>query len=297
MKKWTSFIILSISVLIVAAPLYSGAKSAFVAGRDPAPAWTNETLAAHALGSVDNHFYTNSYEAFQQNYDKGYRLFEVDLQLTTDGYLISRHDWGSYLYDRFRQELPRPEMGKPTSRKTILDLPILERYHAMSFEQICDLMRKHPDMWIITDTKGSTAEEAQASFRALMRASGSDTEVLSRIIPQIYSQEMYGWIEQVHSFSSYIYTLYQSPDSDNQVLDFVRRTESIDAVTMPEERAGKSVKLVQQLATLQVPVYVHTVNDLEAIRSLLATGVHGVYSDSMTYARMAAAGISVPKVK
>lgn len=46
--------------------------------------WTDHTLVAHALGENGDKSYTNSYEAFIANYEKGQRLFEVDLQMTSD---------------------------------------------------------------------------------------------------------------------------------------------------------------------------------------------------------------------
>ena len=65
---------------------------------------TSNPLIAHAFGGIDDKTYTNSLEAFQTNYDKGFRVFEVDLILTSDGGLAARHDWQPYRYDVFEQE-------------------------------------------------------------------------------------------------------------------------------------------------------------------------------------------------
>lgn len=59
--------------------------------------WQENRLIAHAFGGVDGASYTNSYEAFITNYNRGYRLFEVDLVQTTDGKLVARHDWSQKL--------------------------------------------------------------------------------------------------------------------------------------------------------------------------------------------------------
>lgn len=40
--------------------------------------------AAHAFGRIDGYDYTNCKEAFEQSYAVGYRIFEVDVELTTD---------------------------------------------------------------------------------------------------------------------------------------------------------------------------------------------------------------------
>lgn len=291
MNNWLKGTTTAFVLLLCASPFLSGAKPALMTNRQPPPAWTSHALIAHAMGSVDQNLYTNSLEAFQQNYTKGYRVFEVDLQLTTDGYLVSRHDWGSYLYDRFEQSLPRSEMDKPLKLNQILKLPILGKYQAMSFEQIAELMQNYPDIWIVTDTKGTTPEEIRQQFSAIIRAAQGKEEVLARVIPQLYSRDMLAWVESVHSFPSYIYTLYQSKDSDEEVLDFVRANNRIDAITIPGERVESLIPFISRLASLRVPVYANTINEAEAVRSLEAAGVYGFYSDSLTYKELEHNGI------
>ena len=55
-------------------------------------------LIAHALGGIGGKPYSNSLEAFIENYNKGIRIFEVDLSITSDGYVVCRHDWNTSLY-------------------------------------------------------------------------------------------------------------------------------------------------------------------------------------------------------
>ena len=44
------------------------------------------------MGGIDGIQYSNSLEAFQLNYSKGFRLFEVDLMLTLDEKVVAFHD-------------------------------------------------------------------------------------------------------------------------------------------------------------------------------------------------------------
>lgn len=286
---------IGIALAAAALPLLSGSRPALLDWREPPPAWTSQSLVAHAMGSVDQLFFTNSREAFEQNYARGYRVFEVDLQLTTDGFLLSRHDWGNYLYDRFKQVIPREQMDRPAPLEPLLSFPIYGRYHAMSFEQIVELLQNHPDLWIVTDTKGTSEEEVRQQFEAMMRAASGKEGVLERVIPQLYSRDMLRWVESIHAFPSYIYTLYQSQDSERQVLDFVLAEPKVDAITMAQDRALKSAPFIAKLASMRVPVYAHTVNDETIIRDLAAIGVHGIYSDSMTYGRLEQSRIQLPK--
>ena len=47
--------------------------------------WENYNIITHALGGLDGLTYLNSRESFINYYDKGCRLFEVDLTQTSDG--------------------------------------------------------------------------------------------------------------------------------------------------------------------------------------------------------------------
>ena len=49
-------------------------------------------FVAHAFGAIDGHVYSNSLEAFQRNYGRGFRVFEVDLVRLADGTALLAHD-------------------------------------------------------------------------------------------------------------------------------------------------------------------------------------------------------------
>jgi glycerophosphoryl diester phosphodiesterase len=57
-----------------------------------APRASPSAYIAHALGSVDGYVYTNTVEAFEESYAKGFRLFECDLVLLRDGTVLVAHD-------------------------------------------------------------------------------------------------------------------------------------------------------------------------------------------------------------
>ena len=50
-------------------------------------------LIAHAGGGINNTIYTNSREALDYNYSKGFRFFELDFDWTEDGELVLIHYW------------------------------------------------------------------------------------------------------------------------------------------------------------------------------------------------------------
>jgi len=50
-------------------------------------------LIAHAGGRFQNMDYTNSLDALNFNYGKGFRFFELDFLFTRDENLVLFHDW------------------------------------------------------------------------------------------------------------------------------------------------------------------------------------------------------------
>ncbi|MGE7795268.1 glycerophosphodiester phosphodiesterase family protein [Lysinibacillus fusiformis] len=113
--------------------------------------WENNNLIAHAFGAVDGKDYTNSFEAFEQNYKKGYRVFEVDFLLTSDNRLIARHDWS---YDRallFKQNPPH-NLGTPWDYESVMNQKIYDAYSPVDVALVIEIMEKHPDVYIVTDS-------------------------------------------------------------------------------------------------------------------------------------------------
>ena len=55
--------------------------------------YDTDNVVAHALGSIEGIAYTNSKEALVNSYQNGFRLFECDLIMTSDGQIVACHDW------------------------------------------------------------------------------------------------------------------------------------------------------------------------------------------------------------
>ena len=68
---------------------------------DPRPHPARPPLIAHAGGGIAGVTYSNSREALDHSYGKGLRLFEIDLNWTTDGHLVLVHDWQDSSRDWF----------------------------------------------------------------------------------------------------------------------------------------------------------------------------------------------------
>ncbi|KWX75802.1 phosphatidylinositol-specific phospholipase C/glycerophosphodiester phosphodiesterase family protein [Paenibacillus jilunlii] len=246
--------------------------------KEPSAGFQSHRIVAHAMGGVNGHAYTNTLEAFVANYEQGTRVFEADLMLTSDDQLVARHEWSKNMSRLLGQQtvLPAAKQGTVLEYAQFMDSPILDIYSPLDIEKILDLLQAYPDAYIVTDTKEIKPELVTQQFTLLTEAAERrDPALLERVVPQIYSQDMLDVINKVHVFPEVLYTLYQSQDSDEQVIDFAKE-RGVD-ITMPSERATKS--FVQKLKKAGVRVYVNTVNDEAEIVKLSRLGVDGFYTD------------------
>ncbi|BBI32823.1 phosphatidylinositol-specific phospholipase C/glycerophosphodiester phosphodiesterase family protein [Cohnella abietis] len=271
--------IVCLSLLIVVCMIWLGWGFIWSMGDKQAPAnhtsaWEKNEFIAHALGGIDGASKTNSYEAFIANYDRGYRLFEVDLLETADGEFVARHDWSPRL---------QPDMLNKTSHTLTMSQfkssPILGKFHPLSLIDILQLMQQYPDFHLIIDTKETSKEKIQQQFEFIVKqATLIDSSLLERIIPEIYNPDMYDVIMKVYPFPNKIYSLYKSGASAASIIDFVK-DKQFSVVAMPAYRVFLNPNLVHSLNKLGIKSYVHTINDKPQMKLLQSFGVHGFYTD------------------
>lgn len=244
--------------------------------------FTAYRLIAHAMGSIGEQPYTNAYEAMIANYEKGTRVFEIDLMLTEDRKVVARHEWTESMTQQLGQEdkLPDDKQAARLTHEEFINTPILEQYQPMDLEAIMEMMQHHPDMYIVTDTKEQEDTDIEHLLTEIVNAAKQrDPELLDRVVIQIYNEPMLDMARGVYPFESIIYTLYATQDSPAEIAAFVKDNE-IDAVTMPEYKV--SPNFVAKLKEAGAVTYVHTINDTGTVNNYEKWGVYGVYSDFLT---------------
>ena len=262
--------------------------SAAEADRAPAATWWDTPgYVAHALGGLEHTStagtptitnYTNSLEAFEQSYAKGHRVFEVDLILTSDGALVARHDWGARMYARLGQE---PRATVP-SHAEFLSTPILGSYTPLDIHGVVRLMRKYPDIYVVTDTRYKDTARVRKQFRAIVAAMGSKRLSLGkRIIVQVYDEKMFRTVRSIYPFRQVIYSLYQQEWTASLPYRAARfaRANRIRVVALPASRWSPAV--TSRLRAAGVATAVHTVNSPEVASQLRASGVRLIYTDQL----------------
>lgn len=237
----------------------------------------NNHFVVHAMGSVAGKRVTNSLEAFESNYDKGIRLFEVDLMLTSDNFIVARHDWLAYLAVMLEQDIPGHMLEKPLSYSEFRKLKINQKFNPLGLEDIIQLMISHEDAFIITDTKDIDKENILKKFDIIDELlSHAPATVRKRVIPQVYDKKMYKLLKKNYDFSSYIFTTYNSLLTENEIVEFAHKND-IRVVSVTYTKCTKSI--VDKLGKYDIYTFVHTINHIEQIEEFEKMGVYGFYTD------------------
>lgn len=100
---------------------------------------------AHAGGAIDGISYTNSLEALDANYAKGFRMFELDIIKTSDGKFVAAHDW------KYWAGLTGYNGPLPPTESEFLNHKILKKYTPLDMDRINQWFAGHKDAILVTD--------------------------------------------------------------------------------------------------------------------------------------------------
>ncbi len=146
---------------------------------------------AHAGGAIGGNRYTNSLEAMNLSYKKGFRYFELDIRQTSDDNYVALHDWGTW----------RRHTGykgvMPVTTEEFLKHKILQKYTPLAMDQINDWFASHPDAILITDKVDEPQQFASAfvdKSRLVMElfSIGAAEEAIREGIKLIPSEKLLG---------------------------------------------------------------------------------------------------------
>lgn len=240
----------------------------------------NNRTVAHAMGGYDGHTYINSLEAFLYNYELGHRVFEVDFRISADNVLVAAHEWRDVYLMQYRAHASEEYPYPPLTVEEFTGEYLLESQTALTIDNVVELMIEYPDIYIITDTKETMDTNLMYVFEEIVSAAEYyDPSILNRIIPQIYSFDMYQPLFELYDWKSAIFTMYQigSSISPSEVFDFTY-SHGIKAITAPFNKSpGDFCRSIDETGGY---VYLHTYNTLTDIASLAKSrSIYGVYTD------------------
>lgn len=275
-----TFVILDIIGIAVLLFLFLQYRNAHKLYWNPA-AWVEENtpLISHAAGGLYEKNengqeelirYTNSREALERSLANGYKLIEIDLEKTTDGDYACIHGW-------------EDEEMDPMSSQEWKNYKVEGKYTSMVLKDVLEIVKEYPDIYLITDIKSEhTAEDTREEFsflyESVMEIGGE--KLLARVIPQIYTMEMYEGIKEIYQWPSIIYTLYEQDEvPDEEIFSFVEGKKDIPVVTIPKRRLSE--EFLSRLHELGKYNFSHTFNEAEELVQYRKMGVDGFYTDAI----------------
>lgn len=223
-------------------------------------------LIAHAGGGIDGLTYTNSLEALESNYEKGFRYFELDFEWTSDGELVAIHNWENSVRNLFGSS------PKIYSYEEFKEAEMVGNLTQLTFEDVANWIHLNPDAFVITDIKTGNLD-------ALEYISTNYPEIIPNLIPQICSFEEYE-PTKIFGYENVILTLYRKWYSDSQIVKFAKNNE-LFGVTMHYSRG--LTDLPSKLNGEGVYVMAHTINDKEILNELMKNNINGLYTDFLTF--------------
>ena len=224
-------------------------------------------LVAHSGGEYNGLTYTNSLEALNHNYEKGFRYFEIDFHWTSDEELVATHNWDNIIDNYFKlekQESYTLEEFKEAEMKYNLT--------QLTFEDVASWLEKHPDAYLITDVKSNNS-------KALKEVFPKYPQIMDNIIHQAMSFEEFKLAQEL-GYKNLILTLYREYFRDEDVIEFAKENDNLLGVTMHYEEGRE--ELPSKLEDLGIFSFVFTVNDKDLMKELEDNYVDGFYTDSLT---------------
>lgn len=226
----------------------------------------NPLRIAHAGGGLGKVTYTNSYEALDDNYRKGFEYFELDFVFTKDDKLICLHDWKSNFKRTFGFET--------TDKLSLAEFEALveknTRFTNCTLAGLATWMENNPKAYLITDVKEKNIKALKFIYKTL-------PDARRRVIPQVYQPDNFRTIKDI-GFDTAIWTLYRFSGDNYKVLKWVDSFNGDFAITMPRKRAKSD--LPKQLEKMSIPTYVHTINSSkEASEFIKSFGITEIYTD------------------
>ncbi|MGN8800476.1 glycerophosphodiester phosphodiesterase family protein [Candidatus Merdisoma sp. HCP28S3_D10] len=241
--------------------------------------WYEEScLIAHALGNAGNETYTNTKDALEESIAEGYKILEVDLNMTSDKEVVCRHTWYSddfgVSYDGRIPDLATFEKEKYFGTLTTL-----------TGRELLNIWAEHPELYFVTDVKqdeNTNLSEVMDGLVALAKEQGQES-LLDHLIIQLYGIEDYDRIREIYPFRHWLFTTYQLPDTPGAEIEAAAFSQEKDfgAFTSPVWCMGDDY-FVNLANEYDLNLFIHVIDTEEEAERSMKRGIYGFYTDFMS---------------
>lgn len=221
----------------------------------------------HAGGEIHGNCYTNSREAVEETLSEGQTFIEIDFRYTSDGHLVCAHSWPDVYTKNYQPTL-----------EEFLSCKIQGKFTPMTAEDLIDILKENPNMYLVTDVKEENLAEVVA---VLAGYAEFDPDVLSRFIIQLYTPGQKASVLEVYPFhdAQFLFTLYEWGVFQMEAAA-ICNAENIAVITV--QYGQISDEDVSKLRNLGFTIYEHTVNRADFAQMSLNRGISGFYTDTLS---------------
>ena len=166
--------------------------------------------------------YTQSLEAWQKSYERGTRVFDADLNFTSDDVLVLRDEWSD--------DLGQNEFGNGIvpDYKTFISTPIFPNktggtLSPMDAKMMLRFLSTHNDVYAACDAKTDTYKTYSALVSCAKALGAEDT--LKRIIVSFYWPEDKAKAMQAWKFKHFAFRYYNNNFNFNDVKNICKELD------------------------------------------------------------------------
>jgi len=214
---------------------------------------------AHAAGGINSDTYTNSIEALEKSIDNGFKLIEIDLMETSDGFFVgAHHDWSSFKKKLFNTKYQIDD--KPMSLDEVKKSKVYNKYHPLTIDYINDVFSKNEKLFLVTD-KTSNFKKIISDF----------TFDQNRIIVEIFGRDNYF----LSIKEGIVNPMFSATISD---YDFIIKN-NIRLIAIHSKDLMNNKDKYKKLIKKNIFIFVYTTNNKRFIEEHININVTGFYTD------------------
>ena len=222
----------------------------------------------HAGGGYDGLILLNAQETFDYYYEQGYRYFEYDFKLSTDGRLIGTHSFEHL------------SISQTVSYDEFKALKLSNGFTPVNEEWLVQTVKEHPDVRFIIDAKMDSALLDAAVLQRIEELEEiHDVDMSPNIIPEIFSVEMWETVQNSTSFDAYIFSHYKEYYSVDKILECFSSPKII-AVAVPTWTDGYIESNLYKVKESNKKIFVFTVTNYNEITFANGVNADAIYIDT-----------------
>lgn len=200
----------------------------------------------------------NSRKTFEESRKRGFRIFEIDISVTTDGQLICYHGDSA-------EELER------LSWRRYQEIMAAKGIEPLLFSEVVGWARDYPDIRFVLDVKNRFDD----AYR-MMRAAIGQPALGQSFIPQVYFFDELPQFRADHFFAGEIFTAYRTRMRTTTILKNAERLH-VKVVALTRNRADSLGRMPPSITILT-----YIVDDAFEAAHFRAIGVRGIYTSYIT---------------